>query len=165
MIRDFLEYSPLIDETCFIAKSADIIGNVTIKEHSSIWYKTVLRGDGDSLKIGKCTNVQDNTVIHVDADIKTTIGDYVTIGHSAVVHSCEVGNNVLIGMGAIILSKAKINDNVIIGAGTLVPPGKEIPSGTLVLGSPGKVVRKLTEEEIKNIHNSATHYVDLASKY
>lgn len=165
MIRKFQGISPKIGKSVFIAESADIIGNVEIGENSSIWYNTVLRGDGDLLKVGSNTNIQDGTVVHVDDDIKTTIGDFVTIGHSAIIHSCDIDDNVLIGMGAIILSNVKINKNVIIGAGSLIPPGKEIPSNSLVIGSPGKVVRQLSDKEIENIKESAKHYVSLASKY
>jgi carbonic anhydrase/acetyltransferase-like protein (isoleucine patch superfamily) len=165
MIRNFLDYKPQIDKTCFIAESADIIGNIIIGEKSSIWYKTVLRGDVNLIEIGKNTNIQDNCVLHSDDDIKTIIGNNVTIGHGAIVHSCTIDNNVLIGMGAIILPNVKINKNVIIGAGSLIPPGKEIPSNSLVIGSPGKVVRKLTEEEIDDIYKLSIHYIELASKY
>jgi carbonic anhydrase/acetyltransferase-like protein (isoleucine patch superfamily) len=147
-----------------VAESADVIGNVTLAEGTNIWYGAVLRGDSDSITIGKNTNIQDNAVVHVDAGIPTVIGDDVTVGHGAIVHGCTVSNNVLVGMGSIILDGAFIEENVIVGAGTLIPPGKVIPSGSLVVGSPGKVVRTLTDDERNKIKKSAHHYVELAEK-
>ena len=165
MNYSFENISPEIHKSCFIAKSCDIIGNVSIDKFSNIWYKTVIRGDVGRIKIGKNTNIQDNSVVHVDSSKETIIGDNVTIGHSAVIHSCNIDKNVLIGMGAIILSDVKINKNVIIGAGSLVTERTEIPENSLVLGSPAKVVRKLTEKEIEKIKKSARHYVELSKKY
>jgi carbonic anhydrase/acetyltransferase-like protein (isoleucine patch superfamily) len=165
MIRKFLDHKPNIHKTCFIAESADIIGDVEIDEKSSIWYNSVLRGDVNSIEIGKFTNVQDNCVMHSDEGIKTIIGNNVTVGHGAIIHSCVIDDNVLIGMGSIILPNVKINKNVIIGAGSLIPPGKEIPSNSLVIGSPGKVVRKLIPSEIDDIYKLSIHYMELASKY
>ncbi|MGM0378843.1 MAG: gamma carbonic anhydrase family protein [Bacillota bacterium] len=165
MNYSFEKKSPQIHKSCFTAKSCDIIGDVSIDEFTSIWYKTVIRGDVGKIKIGKNTNVQDNSVVHVDSSKETIIGKNVTIGHSAVIHSCNIDDNVLIGMGAIILSDAKINKNVIIGAGSLVTERTEIPKNSLVLGSPAKVVRELTEKEIEKIKKSAKHYVELSNKY
>ncbi|MBN2898840.1 MAG: gamma carbonic anhydrase family protein [Clostridia bacterium] len=164
MIRVFQDNRPNMDETSRVAESADVIGKVTLKAGANIWYGAVLRGDSDSIMIGKNTNIQDNAVVHVDAGMPTFIGDGVTVGHGAIVHGCTVSDNVLIGMGSIILDGAVIEENVIIGAGALVPPGKRIPSGSLVVGSPGKVVRALTDNEIENIKRSALHYVELAEK-
>lgn len=165
MIREFNGIQPTIHSTCFIAETAVIVGNVEIGKDSSIWYGTVLRGDGDLLKVGENVNIQDNAVVHVDEDKATTIHNGVTIGHSAIIHSCVIHQNSLIGMGAIISSDAIVNENVIVGAGALIPPGKEIPSNSLVLGSPGKVIRKLTSDEIQNLKKSAEHYVELSKKY
>lgn len=165
MIRDYKGHNPKIDTSVFIAESADLIGKITIKENSSVWYNAVLRGDVDSIRIGTYTNIQDQCVIHADTDIPTIIGNYVTIGHSAVIHSCTIKNNVLIGMGSIILPNVVINENVIIGAGTLIPPGKEIPSNSMVFGSPAKIIRNLTEAEINKIHESSIHYKELAEDY
>ncbi len=123
-----------------------------------------MRGDSDQITIGKNTNIQDNSVVHLDHGIPTTIGEHVTIGHGAIIHGCTIHNNVLIGMGAIVLNGAIIEENVIIGAGALIPPGKVIPSGSLVVGSPGKIIRTLSEIEIENIKKSALHYVELAKK-
>lgn len=165
MIKEYKGIIPKIHPSVFVAESADLIGKINIEENSSIWYGVVLRGDVDSIKIGQYTNVQDQTVIHADTDIPTIIGDHVTIGHSAVIHSCEIKDNVLIGMGSIILPNVIIHENVIIGAGTLIPPGKEIPSNSMVFGSPAKIIRNLTEKEINKIYESSIHYKELAEDY
>ncbi|MGB4369048.1 MAG: gamma carbonic anhydrase family protein [Caldicoprobacterales bacterium] len=165
MIKEYNGHKPHIHNSCFIAENTTIIGQVTIKRNASIWYGTVIRGDDNYISIGENTNVQDNCTIHIAEDYPTIIGDNVTIGHGAIVHGCKVGNNVLIGMGAIILDGAEIEDNVLIAAGSLVSPGKKMPSNTLVMGSPAKVVRELTKEEIVNIKNSADYYVKLAEEY
>ncbi len=165
MIKNLGDKKVQIHKSCFIAETADIIGDVTIGENSSIWYQAVLRGDGNYIKIGRNSNVQDNTVIHIDDYYPTIIGDYVTIGHQAIIHACNIGNNVLIGMGAIILDGSEIGDNTIIAAGSLVPPGKKIPSGVLAMGSPVKVVRELTEEEKKGLVNSAEIYIEFARNH
>ena len=165
MIKEYNGHKPHIHNSCFIAENTTIIGRVTIKRNASIWYGTVIRGDDNYISIGENTNVQDNCTIHIAEDYPTIIGNNVTIGHGAIVHGCKVGNNVLIGMGAIILDGAEIEDNVLIAAGSLVSPGKKMPSNTLVMGSPAKVVRELTKEEIVNIKNSADYYVKLAEEY
>lgn len=162
MIKNFKDKSPKIDESCFIAESADIIGDVTIGKNSSVWYNSVLRADGNKMVIGENTNIQDGTIMHIESDLPTIIGNNVTIGHQAIVHACTLKDNVLIGMGAIVLNGAIIEENVLVAAGSVVPPGKRYPSGTLVLGSPAKVVRELTEDEIKSLQESADHYVELA---
>ncbi|SES73634.1 Carbonic anhydrase or acetyltransferase, isoleucine patch superfamily [Natronincola peptidivorans] len=148
-----------IHPSCFIAETADIIGDVNIGENSSIWYKTVLRGDDNYIEIGKYTNIQDNSVVHISKAYPTIIGDYVTVGHTAIIHACTIGNNTLIGMGAIILDGAEIGSETIIGAGSLVPPGKKIPSGVLAMGSPVKIIRELSDEEKKTLIESAEGYV------
>ncbi|WP_425446027.1 gamma carbonic anhydrase family protein [Dethiothermospora halolimnae] len=165
MLIEYEGISPKVHSSCFIADSAEVIGNVQIGENTSIWYNCVLRGDENNIKIGSHTNIQDGTVIHISKDYDTEIGDYVTVGHKAIVHACKVGNNVLVGMGAIVLDGAEIEDNVLIGAGSIVTTGKKIPSGSLVLGSPAKVVRKLTEKEIEQLKQSATDYVKYAEKH
>lgn len=150
-----------INPEAFIAKSADVMGDITIGEGSSIWFGAVARGDMDYITIGKFTNVQDNATLHVDTDIPLKIGDYVTIGHNAVVHGCEVGNNSLIGMGAVILNNAIIGDNCLIGAGAVVTEGANIPDNSLVIGTPGKAVRMVSEEEIETIKDNAIRYEKL----
>ncbi len=151
----------VVSKHVFIAEDADIIGDVSIQKYSSVWYKAVLRGDVNFIKIGKYSNIQDGCVIHVSKEHPTIIGDYVTIGHNATVHGATLGNNCLIGMGSIILDGCEIGDYVIVGAGSLIPPNKKIPEGCLVLGSPAKIVRKLTEKEIKEIKESAITYYKL----
>ena len=156
-----IEKKTNIQPNAFVAQTANVIGDVTIGEGTSIWYGSVVRGDMNSIKIGEKSNIQDNATIHVDTDFPCTIGDNVTVGHNAVVHGCEIGNNTLIGMGAIILDGAIVGDNCIIGAGSLITGGTVIPSNSLVVGSPGKVRREVTEEEIKTIEDNAIRYEEL----
>ncbi|KNF09226.1 carbonic anhydrase [Gottschalkia purinilytica] len=165
MLLEYQEAAPEIHESCFVANSAEVIGKVKIGKNTSIWYNCVLRGDENTIVIGESTNIQDGTVIHISKDNETIIGDYVTVGHKAIVHACKIGDNVLIGMGAIILDGVEIEDNVLIGAGSIVTPGKKIPSGSLVLGSPARIVRDLTEEEIKQLKQSALDYCIYAEKH
>lgn len=165
MIYHFKDYKPSIDQSAFIAPSADVIGDVSIARNSSIWFGTVIRGDVNSITIGSNTNIQDNSVIHVDSKHCVTIGNDVTIGHNAIIHGCTIKDSVLIGMGATILDGAIIEEHVIIGAGTLVTQGKVIPKNSLVIGSPGKVIRQLTDEEVKQLKISASHYVENAKEY
>ncbi len=165
MILEYEGKKPMIHSSCFIANSAEVIGRVDIGENTSIWYNCVLRGDENTIDIGKHTNIQDGTVIHISKDNNTVIGDYVTVGHKAIIHACKIGNNVLIGMGAIVLDGVEIEDNVLVGAGSIVTPGKKIPSGSLVLGSPARVVRKLSDEEIEQLKQSAIDYVKYAQKH
>lgn len=163
MIRNYYEKLPRISDNAFIAESSDIIGDVEIQEGASIWYRAVLRGDMNSIRVGKNTNIQDGAVVHTDSNSPALIGDNVTVGHNAIIHGAVLKNNCLVGMGAVILNDAVINENCIIGAGAIVTQGKEIPAGSLVLGAPGKVVRSLTQEEIDNIQNSSNIYVELAT--
>lgn len=149
-----------LHETARIARGAIVYGDVTIGEKSSVWYNAVVRGDQSTIEIGKYSNVQDNCTVHVDNAHPVKIGDYVTIGHGAIIHGCTIGNNCLIGMGAIILNDAVIEDNCIIGAGSLVTQGKVIPEGSMVLGSPGKVIRPITEEERTHLLENAIHYAE-----
>lgn len=163
MIRDFEGIKPEIHESVYVSESAEIIGKVSIGENSSVWYTSVIRGDDEYIKIGKNTNIQDGTVIH--GELKTEIGDNVTIGHRAIVHGAKVGNNSLIGMGAILLDGAEIGEFSIVGAGALVTSGKKFPDGMLIIGSPAKAVRKLTDEEKKGLLKSADMYVETAEKH
>jgi len=165
MIKNYKDKQPKIHDSVFIADSADIIGDITLEKNSSVWYNAVLRGDVDSIRIGTYTNIQDLAVIHADTNLPSVIGNHVTVGHSAILHSCTIKNNVLIGMGSIILPNVIIHENVIVGAGTLIPPGKEIPSNSMVFGSPGKVIRALTEEEVHKIYEASIHYKELAEDY
>lgn len=159
MIIKYDGIEPKIHDNCFLAHSSDLIGKIVLGDKSSVWYGAVIRGDIETITIGARTNVQDNVTIHVAKGHPTLIGDDVTIGHNAVVHGCTIGSRVLIGMGAIILDGAIIEDDVIIGAGALIPPGKRISSKSLVVGSPGKVVRQLNEEALQGLLTSAESYV------
>jgi len=165
MIKSWREVTPEIDNSCFIAETADIIGDVKIGKNSNVWYGAVIRGDDKNIIIGENTNIQDNAVVHISNVLPTIMGDNITVGHSAIIHACKIGNNTLIGMGSIILNGAEIGENTIIGAGTMVPPGKKIPSGVLAFGSPVKIIRDLTEEEIVSITKSAKDYVRFANEH
>lgn len=165
MIRNYLEFKPVISEESFIAETAVIIGRCEIKKNANIWYGAVLRGDVNTITIGENSNVQDNTVVHCDGGYPTVIGDNVTIGHAAIIHGCEISDNTLIGMGATILNGAKIGSNVIVAAGALVTGGKVIPDNSLVVGSPAKVIRTLTDEEVASLESSASHYVKISKEY
>jgi Carbonic anhydrases/acetyltransferases, isoleucine patch superfamily len=165
VIRNYKDNAPMIHESCFVAESADIIGRVTLEEDCSIWFGAVLRGDCNSIHIGKGSNIQDNCTVHVGHTESVEIGEYVTVGHNAIIHGCKIGSNTLIGMGATILNNAEIGEETIIGAGSLVTSNKKIPSGVLCMGSPAKVVRELTEEERRHIRESAKFYLDEIKEY
>lgn len=150
----------ILHGTARIAKGAVVYGDVCLGEKSSIWYNAVVRGDSGPILIGKYSNIQDNCTVHLDTGHKVMIGDYVTVGHGAVIHGCTIGNNCLIGMGAIILNGAVIEDDCIIGAGTLITQNKIIPGGSMVFGNPGRVIRPITEEEKKSILKNALHYAE-----
>ncbi len=164
MIYPFKGINPKIHKSAFIVPSADIIGDVEIGENASFWFNTVARGDVNKIKIGKNTNIQDGTVLHVTYEKSSlTIGDNVTVGHSVTLHGCTVKDFVLIGMRAVVLDDAVIGEESIIGAGALVTQGTVIPPRSMVLGSPGKVVRQLKPEEIKFLHQSAENYKQYAA--
>ncbi len=156
---------PVIHPSAFIASNATLLGDVTIGEDASVWYNTVLRGDINRIVVGKGSNVQDGSVLHLSAEHGCLIGDYVTVGHMAMLHACTIGNECLIGMGAIILDGAEIGERSIIGAGALVTQGKQIPPGSMVLGSPAKVVRALTGEEQSGLREWAERYVRIIPHY
>ncbi|MBC3797578.1 gamma carbonic anhydrase family protein [Acetobacterium tundrae] len=155
----------MLGKTAFIAKSADVVGKVTLGNYISIWFQTVIRGDVDTITIGDRTNIQDGTVVHVAPGYPTIIGNGVSIGHNAIIHGCEIGDNVLIGMGAIILNGAKIGDNSIVGAGSLVTQGKIYPPNSLIFGSPAKRIRDLNAEEVQSIRDNAEEYLDTMKRY
>lgn len=165
MIKEFEGIKPEIHESVFVADSADIIGDVKIGKNSSIWYNAVLRGDEHAIRIGENTNIQDGTVVHVGWGLDTIIGDNVTVGHNALVHGCTVGNNSLIGMGATILNGAEIGEFCMVAAGALVTQNKKFPDGVLIMGSPAKIARELTEEEKQSLINSANEYCENAQKH
>jgi carbonic anhydrase/acetyltransferase-like protein (isoleucine patch superfamily) len=166
MIYEFLNVEPQFDDSVFIAPSADLIGDVTIARESSIWFNTTLRGDVNRIRIGDRTNIQDNACIHVmNQTGPTSIGDEVTVGHSAMIHGCTIRNRVLIGIHATILDKAVIEPEVIVAAGSLIPPGKHLESGYMYMGTPVKKVRNLTEQEHASIAKHADNYVTYARTY
>jgi gamma-carbonic anhydrase len=152
MIAECFGKKPVIPETAWIASSADVLGDVTMGEHVSVWFQAVVRGDVHWIRIGDYTNVQDGSVLHVtNGRFPLTIGQRVTIGHKALLHGCTVGDDCLIGMGAILLDGVEVGSGCVVAAGALLPPGKKYPPGSLILGSPAKAVRQLTEEEQKEM--------------
>ncbi len=165
MIKPFLGLEPKIHPSCFIAENASIIGDVRIDEMSSVLFGSVLRADLNYISIGKNTNIQDLSVLHIMHDAPCIVGNNVVVGHSVNLHGCTIGDGSLIGIGAIVLSYAEIGKGCIIGAGSLIPEGKVIPDGSLVVGSPGRIIRKLSSEEQKMIIDNANVYSDLVKKY
>lgn len=166
MIRKFRNKIPQIPDSCFIAESTDIIGDVGIGEKSSVWFGTVIRGDMHYIRIGNRTNIQDNSVVHVTTDISPTIiGNSVTIGHGAIIHGCTIEDNCLIGMGSIIMDEVIIGEGSVIAAGALVSPGTKVPPRTLMVGIPAKPLRETTDEEFAEILERAQHYIDFAQEY
>lgn len=157
--------SPQIAASAWVAESAQVIGNVTLAEDVSIWFGAVLRGDMERLVIGRGTNIQDGSVVHTDTGIPLTLGENVTVGHQAVLHGCSVGDGSLIGIQAVVLNGARIGKNCLVGAGALVTEGKEFPDGSLIVGSPARVVRQLTPEQIQGLKNSAAHYIENARRF
>ena len=149
----------IVGNDYFIADNATVIGSVIIYNDASIWFNAIVRGDNSPITIGEGTNIQDGAVLHTDAGIPLDIGKKVTVGHQVMLHGCTIGDNSLIGINAVILNHAKIGRNCIIGANCLITQGKEIPDNSMVLGSPGKVVREVTPEEIEELKHSAEHYV------
>ncbi len=149
----------------WVAPNAVVIGDVSLKKNASVWFGSVLRGDNDPIILGENSNIQDNSVCHTDDGMPLTIGDNVTVGHKVILHSCTVGDNSLIGMGSTVLNKAKIGNNCLVGANALVTEGKEFPDNSLIVGSPAKVKRELTDMEKKIIELSALHYVENMKRY
>ena len=165
MSNEYLDCDPQIDPTAFIAESADLIGAVTIGKDTSVWYQVVLRADGEPITIGEGTNIQDGTIVHIDIGYPTRLGNYVTVGHGAIVHGADVADNVMISMGATILSGARIGEHSIIGAGALVTEGMEVPVNSLVVGVPGRIVKTVSEEQKSRILETAEGYIERARLY
>ena len=165
MIKKFRNWEPAVHETGYVADSCEVIGNAIIGEYSSVWPNAVIRGDIELIKIGNNSNIQDGSLLHCNHGIELHVGNYVTVGHGAILHSCTIGDNSLVGMGAIVLDGAVIGKNCLIGAGAVVTPNTQIPDGSMVLGSPGKVKRELTPEEIEGITKNAQEYVELGKEY
>jgi carbonic anhydrase/acetyltransferase-like protein (isoleucine patch superfamily) len=164
-LETFLLKKPTIGEHVFVATGAVVIGDVTLGDFSSVWFNAVLRGDINRIQVGHHTNIQDNTVFHLADEFPCIVGNYVTVGHGAIVHACTVGDEVLVGMRAIILDGAVIGEQSLIGAGALVTPGTVIPPGSMVLGSPAKVSRALTPEERSGLKYWADKYVENSAFY
>lgn len=159
MVHTIGAKAPLIDDSAFIAWNAEVAGDVRIGAGVSIWFSATVRGDIARIEIGDRSNVQDAAVVHVDTEVPCLIGKDVTVGHGAILHSCTIGDGVLIGMGAIVLNGAEIGEGSIVGAGALVTQGKKFPPRSLIIGSPAKVSRALTEEEVQASRENAAHYV------
>lgn len=165
MIYNFKKYSPKIKKSAWVAPSADVIGNIKIGSNSSVWFGCVLRADVNAIIIGKRSNIQDLSMIHTDVHTKTIIGNDVTIGHKVMLHGCTVEDACLIGMSATILDGAVIGKGSIVGANSLVTQGKKFPPRSLIMGSPAKVVKTLSEEEVEGLIRHAAHYVDYKNDY
>jgi len=165
MIYALADATPVIDPDAWVAPGCHIIGTVTLLAKSSVWFGSTLRGDNEMITVGAGSNVQENCVLHTDMGFPLTIGTGCTIGHKAMLHGCTIGDNSLIGMGAVVLNGAVIGENCLIGAGALIPEGKIIPDGSLVMGVPGKVVRTLDEDAINGLRLSAVHYQENAARF
>lgn len=164
-IMSYKKYNPYLEEEVFIAPNAYLIGDVEVASNVGVWFGVTVRGDSGKIYIGQGSNIQDNSVLHCSDYIETRIGKNVTVGHSCVIHSCKIEDNCLIGMGSTVLDDAIIGKNCIVGANSLVTKGKIFDEGMLIMGSPAKAVRKLTEEEIRGITKNALHYQELAQSY
>ena len=165
MIYEFENNTPKLHKDSWAASNAVLIGKVILEKNSNVWFNVVLRGDIEPIIIGEGSNVQDGSVFHTDPGCPVTLGKNVTVGHMVMLHGCEIHNDTLIGIGSTILNKTKIGKNCIIGANTLIPENKIIPDRSLVLGSPGKVIRQVTDKEVEEIKENAKHYVENYKKY
>ena len=159
------EHIPRLAEGAWVADSAQVIGNVELGEGASVWFGAILRGDTEPLRIGKGSNVQDGSVVHADVGCPVTVGENVTVGHQVTLHGCTIGDGSLIGIQAVVLNGAKIGRNCLVGAGALVTEGKEFPDGSLIVGSPAKVVKQLTPQQLERLAESARHYVRNAERF
>lgn len=156
---------PVVPDSAWVADNATVIGDVVLGESSSIWYGVVVRADTDRITIGRGCNIQDNSVLHVDAGVPMTLGDNVSVGHQVMLHGCQVGEGSLIGIGAVVLNHARIGRHCIVGAGALVTEGKEFPDGSLIIGSPARVARSLGDEQMANLQRIAAHYIANAERH
>lgn len=156
---------PELHAECWVAENAVVIGSVVVHKNASIWFNTVVRGDNDIITIGENCNIQDGSVLHTDAGIHLNIGANVTVGHQVMLHGCTIGEGSLIGIKSVILNRAVIGKHCLIGANSLIPEGREIPERSLVMGSPGKVMRQLTDEEVARLGRAAQGYVDNWQRY
>jgi carbonic anhydrase/acetyltransferase-like protein (isoleucine patch superfamily) len=165
MIYQLGAHVPTVADDAYVAPSADVIGSVDLGSQSSVWFGAVLRGDNDQIVIGARTNIQDNTVIHVDAGAPVIIGSDVSVGHSTVIHGCSIANNALIGNGAVILDFAQIGSDSLVGANALVTERKMFPPRSLIMGSPARFVRELTDAEVQCLRDNVQSYIDKAKRY
>ena len=159
------QHSPHIDADCFVAPSAVLIGKVNLAAGANVWFGAVLRGDNEAISVGASSNIQENSILHTDMGCPLDIAENVTVGHGVTLHGCTIGANSLIGMGAIVLNRAVIGAHCIVGAGALVTEGKVFADGSLIVGSPARVVRPLSAEEIANMPNNAHHYAERGREY
>lgn len=157
--------SPQVADSAYIADNAQVIGKVELRDNSSVWFNATLRGDNEPIVLGVNSNVQEGAVLHTDPGYPLTVGSGVTIGHQAMLHGCTIGDNCLIGIQAVVLNGAKIGKNVLIGAGALITEGKEIPDNSMVVGSPGRIIRTLTEDEVSRLGRNASNYVQRAQDF
>lgn len=157
--------APQLAASAWVADSAQVIGQVTLAAEASIWFGSVVRGDTDSITIGAGSNIQDTCVLHADAGQPLVVGERVTVGHQVTLHGCTIGDESLIGIGAVVLNGARIGKNCLVGAGSLVTEGKEFPDGSMIMGSPAKLVRPLTQEQVEGLRRSAAHYIDNARRF
>lgn len=165
MLYKYKDYFPDVAGDVFIAPGAHVIGRVTIGEMSSIWFNTVVRGDINTITIGRYTNIQDGSVVHTDPAYPTVIGDYVLVGHKAILHGCTVGDGCLIGMGATLLDGSRVGANTLIAAGTLVKEGQEIPGGVLAVGAPARIIRELRPDELEKMRRVTMVYAERGQEY
>jgi carbonic anhydrase/acetyltransferase-like protein (isoleucine patch superfamily) len=157
--------APRLSSNAWVADSAQVMGNVELGEGASVWFGAVIRGDTECIRVGHNSNIQDGSVLHADVGKPLTVGDNVTVGHQVMLHGCTVGDGSLIGIGAIVLNGAKIGKGCVVGAGSLVTEGKEFPDGSMIMGSPAKVVRELSAEQQQGLILSALHYVENARRF
>lgn len=157
--------TPRLADTAWVADNAQVIGDVQLAPGSSVWFGATLRGDTEPIVVGEGSNVQDGSVLHADVGYPVTLGRHVTVGHQVMLHGCTIGDESLIGIGAIVLNGAKIGKNCLVGAGALVTEGKEFPDGSMIIGSPAKAMRQLTPEQIEGLRRSAAHYRENAQRY
>lgn len=156
---------PQVAASAWVADSAEVIGHVTLAADASVWFGCVLRGDTEHMTVGEGSNIQDLSVLHADVGQPLTIGRHVTVGHKVMLHGCTIGDESLIGIGAVVLNGAKIGKNCLVGAGALVTEGKEFADGSMIVGAPARVVRQLTPEQIEGLRRSAQHYIDNARRF
>jgi carbonic anhydrase/acetyltransferase-like protein (isoleucine patch superfamily) len=156
---------PEVADSAWVADSAEVIGHVSLADDVSIWFNAVLRGDNELMRIGRGTNIQDGSVLHSDRGSPLTLGEGVTVGHQVMLHGCSVGDYSLIGIGAVVLNGARIGKSCLVGAGALITEGKEFPDGSMIIGSPAKAVRELSEAQIAALKMSARHYIENARRY